>query len=159
MPPCLTTRPSLTGSVVRGPPPTLWRWCHPATSCWLTWSLTVLSRGLASRPCIRPSPSLQVIKTFTLHIIHFPAAFCTTPTTARLDVFTSAHTQTQIMCYARMWKYDWCSFQLKPAVVSSIKTTESSAPHFTPASILLPWTASGPSRFATLLLSLAPSST
>ncbi len=57
------------------------------------------------------------------------------------------------------WEYMTCSFQLKPVVASSLKAMESSPRHFTPASILLPWTASGPSRFATLLLSLAPSST
>lgn len=54
----------LTGSVVRDPPPTLWRLRHPATSCWLTWLLTLLSRGLASRPSIRPYPGLKVIKIF-----------------------------------------------------------------------------------------------
>lgn len=51
------------------------------------------------------------------------------------------------------------SFQWKPAVASSLKTMASSPPRSTPAFILLPWTASGPSRFAAPLLSLAPSST
>lgn len=41
----------------------------------------------------------------------------------------------------------------------SLKIKETSPPHFTPASILLQWTASGPSRFVRLRLSQAPSST
>lgn len=53
-------RSIVTESAVRGPPPTVWMWCHPATSCWSTWSPTAKSSGPASGRSTKPSPKLQV---------------------------------------------------------------------------------------------------
>lgn len=50
------------------------------------------------------------------------------------------------------------SLQQKPVVGFFLKRKETSPPHFIPNSILLLWTASGPLRFVTLLVSLTPSS-
>lgn len=51
---------SLTGNVVRGPRPTLWRWRHRATLCWLISLLILKCSGLGFWPSTGPSPSLMV---------------------------------------------------------------------------------------------------
>lgn len=95
---------SQTGNVVKGPRPTLWRWRHRATLCWLTSLLILKCSGLGFQPCTWPSPSLKVdermkawfLSTHTSLFLHcslffffFPVVKCNTTLTADKGVITS----------------------------------------------------------------------
>ena len=105
-----------------------------------------MSRGLDLKQSIGLFPSLKVMKHFTTHnIIH--SAYCTM-------LYNGSHRFVYLWLYS---KDKWQSFfQLQPVVASSLKAMEPSPPLSTPAFTLLPSTASGPSRFATLLPLTAP---
>lgn len=115
---------SQTGNVVKGPRPTLWRWRHRATLCWLTSLLILKCSGLGFQPCTWPSPSLKVDERMKAW-------------------FLSTHTSLFLHCSL------FCFFsQLSNVTPRWLQTKESSPLPFTPAFIHPPWTASGPSRFA-----------